>query len=237
MPTSTRRSTVPTSPSTSTKASAAVPGSRLFVEQKVYDEVVDRLAEKNKDTKVGDPFDPETKQGPQVDQAQFDKILQYVEYGKKDGASCVTGGKRIGDKGYFVEPTLFANVTDDMRIASDEIFGPVLSVLKFKNADEMIKPRERHEFRSGGRGLDARRRQGPSLCQGRSGRHGLGQLLRRVRRGGPVRRLQAKRSRPRARRSRPRMLHGIEDRDRVADLDSRERREFGRNRRLARIRN
>ena len=114
-------------------------GSRLFVEQKVYDDVVDRIAEKNKNTKVGDPFDPETNQGPQVDQAQFDKILQYVEYGKKDGASCVSGGKRVGNKGYFVEPTMFANVTDDMRIARDEIFGPVLSVLKFKDTGDLIR--------------------------------------------------------------------------------------------------
>ncbi len=114
-------------------------GSRLYIEQKVYDEVVDRIAEKNKSTKIGDPFDPETQQGPQVDKNQFDKILQYVEYGKEDGAKCVTGGKRHGNKGYFVEPTLFANVTDDMRIAREEIFGPVMSALKFKNVDEIIK--------------------------------------------------------------------------------------------------
>ena len=114
-------------------------GSRLFVEEKVHDEVIDRLKEKNADRKVGDPFDPDTHQGPQVDQAQFDKILKYVEYGKSDGAKMVSGGKRVGTKGYFVEPTLFAGVTDDMRIAKDEIFGPVLSVLKFKNMDEIIK--------------------------------------------------------------------------------------------------
>jgi aldehyde dehydrogenase (NAD+) len=114
-------------------------GSRLYVEQKVYDEVIDRIAEKNKTTKIGDPFDPETQQGPQVDKAQFDKILTYVEYGKQDGAKCVTGGKRHGTKGYFVEPTLFANVTDEMRIAREEIFGPVMSALKFKNVDEIIK--------------------------------------------------------------------------------------------------
>jgi len=114
-------------------------GSRLFVEDKIHDEVIDRLKEKNAERKVGDPFDPETQQGPQVDQAQFDKILKYVEYGKKDGAKMISGGKRVGDKGYFVEPTLFAGVTDDMRIAKDEIFGPVLSVLKFKNLDEIIK--------------------------------------------------------------------------------------------------
>lgn len=114
-------------------------GSRLFVEEKVHDEVIDRLKEKNADRKVGDPFDPETQQGPQVDEAQFDKILKYVEYGKSDGAKMVSGGKRVGTKGYFVEPTLFSGVTDDMRIAKEEIFGPVLSVLKFKNMDEIIK--------------------------------------------------------------------------------------------------
>ncbi len=114
-------------------------GSRLFVEERVHDEVIDRLKEKNVDRKVGDPFDPETQQGPQVDEAQFDKVLQYVDYGKKDGAKMVSGGKRVGNKGYFVEPTLFANVTDDMRIAREEIFGPVLSVLKFKNVDEIVR--------------------------------------------------------------------------------------------------
>jgi aldehyde dehydrogenase (NAD+) len=113
-------------------------GSRLYIEQKVYDEVIDRIADKNKSTKIGDPFDPKTQQGPQVDKAQFDKILKYVEYGREDGAKCVTGGKRHGSKGYFVEPTLFANVTDDMRIAREEIFGPVMSALKFKNIDEII---------------------------------------------------------------------------------------------------
>jgi aldehyde dehydrogenase (NAD+) len=114
-------------------------GSRLYVEEKVHDELIDRMKEKNTDRKVGDPFDPETQQGPQVDQAQFDKILKYIDYGKQGGAKMVTGGKRIGDRGYFIEPTLFSGVTDDMKIAREEIFGPVLSVLKFKNVDEIIK--------------------------------------------------------------------------------------------------
>jgi aldehyde dehydrogenase (NAD+) len=113
-------------------------GSRLFVESKVHDQFVERLVEMNQDRRLGDPFDPETQQGPQVDQAQFDKILQYIDYGKQDGAECVSGGERFGDRGYFVEPTLFAGVTDDMRIARDEIFGPVLSVLKFDDIDEIV---------------------------------------------------------------------------------------------------
>ena len=114
-------------------------GSRLYVEEKVHDELIDRLREKNSDRRVGDPFDPETQQGPQVDQAQFDKILKYIDIGKQDGAKMVSGGKRVGDRGYFIEPTLFSGVTDNMRIAREEIFGPVLSVLKFKNVDEIIK--------------------------------------------------------------------------------------------------
>lgn len=114
-------------------------GSRLFVQDSIHGEVVDRIADYNRSHPVGDPFDPDTKQGPQVDQAQFDKIMQYVEYGKQDGASCVTGGNRVGDRGYYVEPTLFTGVTDDMRIARDEIFGPVLSVLKFSDVDELVE--------------------------------------------------------------------------------------------------
>jgi aldehyde dehydrogenase (NAD+) len=114
-------------------------GSRLFVEDRVHDEVVDRIRERNREQVVGDPLDPETRQGAQIDQAQFDKILKYVDYGKQDGATCVTGGNRFGDRGYFIEPTLFTNVKDEMRIARDEIFGPVLSVLKFSDVDDLVR--------------------------------------------------------------------------------------------------
>ncbi len=113
-------------------------GSRLFVEEKVYDKFVDKLAAMNKSRKLGDPLDPSTEQGPQVDQAQFDKIMHYIDLGKKEGAQCITGGKRFGDRGYYVEPTMFGNVRDDMSIAKDEIFGPVLSVLKFKDVNEIV---------------------------------------------------------------------------------------------------
>ena len=193
-------------------------GSRLFIEDKVYDEVIDRLAEKNKVTKLGDPFDPETQQGPQVDQAQLDKILKYIDYGKKDGASCISGGKRYGDRGYYVEPTLFANVTDDMRIARDEIFGPVLERAEVQGRRRTDSSCERHEFRPGGGRLDARRGQGPSLRQTGAGRHDLGQLLRRVRCGRPVRRLQGERPGPRARRSRAEQLHRVQDCRGVVEL-------------------
>jgi len=114
-------------------------GSRLFVEDKVHDKFVDKLVSMNKARKLGDPLDPATEQGPQVDQAQFDKIMEYIDRGKKEGAKCLSGGKRFGDRGYFIEPTLFGEVRDDMAIAKDEIFGPVLSVLRFKDIDEIVR--------------------------------------------------------------------------------------------------
>jgi aldehyde dehydrogenase (NAD+) len=121
-------------------------GSRLFVEEKVHDKVVDRLLEKAKQQKLGDPFDPGTTQGPQVSQEQMDRILSYVESGNKEGAQCLTGGKRFGSRGYFVEPTLFTGVTDEMKIAKEEIFGPVMNVLKFKNMDEVIERGNRTSY-------------------------------------------------------------------------------------------
>jgi aldehyde dehydrogenase (NAD+) len=114
-------------------------GSRVFVEQSIHDEFVSRLSELNATRKIGDPFDPDTEQGPQVDQAQFDKIMKYIDLGKKSGASCVTGGQRYGERGYFVQPTVFTKVTDEMPIAKDEIFGPVMSVLSFKGVDEVVQ--------------------------------------------------------------------------------------------------
>ncbi|MBX6313069.1 MAG: aldehyde dehydrogenase family protein [Isosphaeraceae bacterium] len=114
-------------------------GSRLFVQDQIYDAMVERLAQKSAARKLGDPFDPSTEQGPQVDKAQFDKILSYIEKGKEQGARCVTGGERFGQKGYFIKPTVFADVRDDMAIATDEIFGPVMQVLKFREVEEVIE--------------------------------------------------------------------------------------------------
>lgn len=113
-------------------------GSRVFVEEKIHDEFVEKLVTRAKKRRLGNPFDPKTTQGPQVDKAQFDKILSYIDKGNEAGAECLTGGKRFGKKGHFIEPTIFDKVTDSMPIASDEIFGPVLSVLSFKKIDEVI---------------------------------------------------------------------------------------------------
>jgi aldehyde dehydrogenase (NAD+) len=114
-------------------------GSRLFVEDKVRKEFVERLAARAKQRKIGDPLEESTEQGPQVSQEQMDKILGYIEQGQKAGAKLVTGGERVGAKGYFVSPTIFDNVKDDMSIAKDEIFGPVVTVLPFKTMDEVVE--------------------------------------------------------------------------------------------------
>jgi len=114
-------------------------GSRTFVQEGIYDEFVKRSVELAKKRKVGNPFAADTIQGAQIDKESLDKILSYIDFGKKDGAKLEVGGKRIGTQGYFFEPTVFSNVTDDMRIATDEIFGPVQSIIKFKTLDEAIE--------------------------------------------------------------------------------------------------
>ncbi|KAK4387874.1 Aldehyde dehydrogenase family 2 member C4 [Sesamum angolense] len=88
---------------------------------------------------VGDPFDPNVNQGPQVDKKQYEKVLSYIERGKKEGATLLVGGKPLPGKGYYIEPTIFTDVTDDMTIAKEEIFGPVMSIMKFKSVEEAIK--------------------------------------------------------------------------------------------------
>ncbi len=114
-------------------------GSRLFVEDSIHDEFVERVVNRARQRVLGNPFDAETTQGPQVDKAQFDKIMGYIHSGISEGATCQTGGQRHGNRGFFIEPTIFTGVTDDMKISREEIFGPVLSVLKFGDIDEVIK--------------------------------------------------------------------------------------------------
>uniref|UniRef100_A0A2I3HQ78 Aldehyde dehydrogenase 1 family member A3 n=1 Tax=Nomascus leucogenys TaxID=61853 RepID=A0A2I3HQ78_NOMLE len=113
--------------------------SRVFVEEQVYSEFVRRSVEYAKKRPVGDPFDVKTEQGPQIDQKQFDKILELIESGKKEGAKLECGGSAMEDKGLFIKPTVFSEVTDNMRIAKEEIFGPVQPILKFKSIEEVIK--------------------------------------------------------------------------------------------------
>jgi aldehyde dehydrogenase (NAD+) len=113
-------------------------GSRVFVEEKIYDEFVEKSGVRARKRRVGDPFDPKTEQGPQVDDAQFEKVMGYIDSGKSEGAKLVCGGSRVGNRGYFIEPTVFSDVQDDMRIAREEIFGPVMSIIPFKSMDEVV---------------------------------------------------------------------------------------------------
>ena len=114
-------------------------GSRLFVEDTMHDEFVDRVLKRAKKQKVGDPFDPSTTQGPQVSEEQFNKVLGYIESGKQCGAKLRAGGGRVGSQGYFIEPTVFTDVKDEHKIAQEEIFGPVMSIIKFHDVDEVIQ--------------------------------------------------------------------------------------------------
>ena len=113
--------------------------SRVFVHSSVYDKYVEKLAAIAESKVVGDPFKDETTNGAIISDVQFNKILDYIKSGQDQGARCVVGGKRVGSKGYFVRPTVFADVKDDMKIAKEEIFGPVVCVLKFDDVQEVIK--------------------------------------------------------------------------------------------------
>jgi len=121
-------------------------GSRVFVEQKIYDQFVEMSSARARKRTVGDPFDPNTEQGPQVDEAQFDKVMGFIESGRQEGAKLICGGNRVGDRGYFIQPTVFADVNDDMKIAREEIFGPVMSIIPFKSVDEVVERANRTTY-------------------------------------------------------------------------------------------
>ena len=119
-----------------------VAGSRLLLHERIHDEFVDRLLATARTARLGDPMDMETQVGPVTTPPQFDKVLDYIAIAKDEGASCLLGGRaaqrpECGD-GWFVEPTIFDDVTNDMRIAQEEVFGPVLSVLRFGDEDEAV---------------------------------------------------------------------------------------------------
>ena len=125
-------------------------GTRLFVEKKVYDEFVGRVADFSRTLRVGNGIDPETQVGPLVSPEQLDRVTSYLAIGRQEGARPVSGGERLteGDlaKGFFVPPTVFADVKDEMRIAQEEIFGPVISAIPFTDIDEAIERGNRTSF-------------------------------------------------------------------------------------------
>ena len=114
-------------------------GSRVYVQEGVYDKFLERFRARASQNKVGDPFAQDTFQGPQVSKVQFDRIMGYIDAGKQAGAKVETGGERKGDVGYFIEPTIFSNVTEDMKIMQEEIFGPVCSISKFGTKEDAIR--------------------------------------------------------------------------------------------------
>lgn len=117
-------------------------GTRLIVHEDIYDDVIQRLKEVSEDVVVGDPMDPATGMGPMSTETHFHKVMQYIESAVADGAEIITGGKRADvpgcEGGFFVEPTIIAGVKNDMKVACEEIFGPVLSVIKYSTLEEAI---------------------------------------------------------------------------------------------------
>jgi aldehyde dehydrogenase (NAD+) len=114
-------------------------GSRIYVQSGIYDKFVEAFKARTANISLGDPFNAETSQGPQISSAQFDRIMGYIQSGKEDGATIELGGERHGSEGYFVQPTIFTNVREDMKIMQEEIFGPVAAICKFETEEEVIK--------------------------------------------------------------------------------------------------
>ena len=120
-----------------------VAGSRLLLQESIHDEFVERLVKITKSAKAGNPTDPTSEIGPIATKPQFDKVMSYIDIANKEGARCVAGGHALSGPGYgggqFVEPTVFVGVTNNMRIAQEEVFGPVLSILKFRDEEDAIR--------------------------------------------------------------------------------------------------
>lgn len=122
---------------------SCVAGSRLLLHESIHDQFLDKLVALVKTARLGDPSDPNTHIGPIATRPQYEKVLSYIEIARKDGATCLLGGRPYREgacaRGNFIEPTIFVDVTNDMRIAQEEVFGPVLSVLRFRDVEEAVR--------------------------------------------------------------------------------------------------
>ena len=129
-------------------------GSRVFVQESIYDRFVEEAVKRFNQVKVGLPWEADTQMGSQINRGQMEKILKYIEIGKEEGATVLCGGCQVTenglDQGSFLRPTLLGNVTNDMRVAQEEIFGPVACILKFKTEDEVIAMANDSEYGLGG---------------------------------------------------------------------------------------
>ncbi|HMV25881.1 MAG TPA: aldehyde dehydrogenase family protein [bacterium] len=125
------------------KGEVCTAGSRLLIEESIHDEFIEKLAARAAKMMPGDPLNPETKLGPLTSELQMNKVMSYVQAGKSEGAALLAGGNRIGNDGYFFQPTVFGNVDTSMKIATEEIFGPVLATMKFKDFDDVVEKANR----------------------------------------------------------------------------------------------
>ncbi len=203
-------------------------GSRLFVQKDQFDDVVAALAEAAGKARVGPGLEEGTQLGPVVSAEQHERVRGYIEKGRSEGAELVTGGNGGSDEantpegtggGYFVEPTLFTATSDDLTIAREEIFGPVLVALPYEDLEEVARRANDTEYGLAAGRLDARRWERAPARGDAEGRLGVRERLGAERRRGAVRRVQGLRDRPRARRRRARGLPGGQDRlgfDRLA---------------------
>ena len=173
--------------------------SRVLVESSIYDDFVSQFAEAAGNLKVGDPLDPETQVGSLISTDHRDRVHGYVETGRKEGAEVVTGGEPAEGKGAFYPPTVLAKVDNKMKVAQEEIFGPVVTIIPFEDEKDAIRIANDSALRADGDRLDGRSRPRPPPRPQDQGRHRRHQhAVHRVP-GHPVRRLQAVRLRPRAR--------------------------------------
>ena len=125
---------------------ACCAGTRIFVHEKIYDEFLAKFTAKAQSIKIGDPFGEDTHQGPQVSEAQYQRIMGYIDSGRTEGATLHTGGQRHGTEGYFIQPTIFTNTRPDMKIVREEIFGPVGVVIKFSSEEDVITQANDSEY-------------------------------------------------------------------------------------------
>ncbi len=187
-----------TSGCSSTRVSAAAPVRDCSCKRTCTMNLYTKITDKAKSRKVGDPFQPgdgaRTTGKPGTIRPR-DGLHRRAA--RRTGAKILLGGGRVGDKGYFIQPTVFTDVKDEMKIAQEEIFGPVMSILKFKDVEEvLIAATARTCLRAGGGRVDERRQKAHAFGERAAGRNGVGELLRRVSIARPVRRLQDERHRP-----------------------------------------
>ena len=169
---------------------------RLYVHDSIYDAVCDELGRLARETVVGDGLEPGTQMGPIQNQAQFEKVKGFLEDARQNG-TIVAGGGVLEREGYFVQPTIVRDISDNARLVREEQFGPVLPVLRYSDIDDAIDTRQRHGLRPGRLGLVVGPRAGVRSGGPDQLRHGLGEQASRCRAGHAVRRREAVRHRSR----------------------------------------